>query len=361
MLLKDLQKHRAILILVFLVVVVIVLLLSLIKKGNTSVKIELTVSSVSFNILQSENTPLLNSLSLKVAQLVHFEKLTIPFDTMEMATNLGEENLEPRNWLTVGATNKITISPENEFSSIFLENIRLSELNLQNQSRISLSILKDEKLALKITVEGLQTKGKIIIGDTLKIETQHCEIGDLNVVSESRLNYFRFLNSTSKEIDFKGIDGHFLVSMIFPKQMTLAERNIYVENLSFLERNGKKQLSSIIGPGRIILKDFANKGIDVGTHEFVKIRKSENLQITRISFLSDRIELSIDGRISELKIGTQEHLSNQLPSLLKWIYDHPQLIMIFHTIIIIVTTTVIILHHLRIVEIDAKLDKEKEQ
>ena len=352
----HLSRYRLILIVLYLITAVILIPLIFVEKSGILVQIELSVRSLSFHFLRGEGGPFFVSLPAKTIQFVHFEKFIIPFTKVEIASESDGNNII---WTEAGTDGTLTIIPNDKYSSIIFEDVVFNELDLQQGTRVELTAPEDNDQIIKIVADKHPIEGRLLIKSTVVIECQYCELDGINDQSKPGVKYVRISNTTSllSEISFRSDTNLLLVSIEFPEKMELSEKNIYVEDVSFTEERGGNAQTSVVKSGKIIFKDFRDKEIPIEGYEFVKIGKSENLQIARMIFQNEGIELVLVGRVDELKTGTKEELSSRLPSILEWIYNKQPFILYLNTLVLICATIIAILQGLKIAPFDKSKDK----
>jgi len=344
---KRLRKYRLLmLILPYLVTFIILTPLALIEKSCTLVKIELTVSDVSFNFLRQEGNPLLNDIWVKKARFVHFKKFIIPFVKVEVSNLFDEYNLKPLGWTKAAINGEMTVLPMDSYSSIIFDNILFSELYLERNTFVKLSMLRNKDQVVRIFIDGASTKGKIDIDKTQLIESQYCKFIGLEKQIKEGVNHFRIFNEDQEKINFLSSEKSLHLNLELKNNQKLSAQNIYIENPSFLKKIGQHQMTSIVKPGKLVIKDMADKEIDVETHDFLVIDHTKNIQITRMEFHDDGIELVLIGEVNGLKIGTKENLTSKLPTILEWLYHKQPLILYLNALLLIPATIVAALQFL---------------
>jgi len=344
---KRLLKYRLILMLPYLITATILTPLVLIEKGGILVRIELVVRNVSL-IFLGERETLLSSLLVEKAHFTQFEQFIIPFNELEIAKGFNSDDLTALTWRKAGTNGKLTLTPRASYSKVSFDNIRLNGLNFKKHARVTLSVPKDEEDTVTIAVDKQTTTGKIVSADTLRIQTQYCQFEGTDEQVENNLNSIRILNKTSRLIEFRSNKQHLIINLEIPENTRLFERNLDIEEISFLERNAAEVLSSVFKPGKITFQDLPDKEINIEAYDFVKIGKSEHLEITELEFQDGGIRLVLSGKIDELKTGTQKALASQLPSVLEWIYKKQPLILYMNTLLLVASTIATILQRLKL-------------
>jgi hypothetical protein len=344
----GLRKYRLLLIVPFVITAIVLIPLALIQK-SALVRIELVVECLSFDFLTSEGGPLFSSIYIKEAQLTHFDKISLPFARANITTGFDENasrSFENENNQSDG---NLIVVPEDDYSSIFFDNIMLSELNIKKHAKVTLSFQEEEGGGLKVVIDGDTTKGKIICGDSLYIECQHCEIVHLTEKIRNDLQKIYVYNQNFQTIDFRSKDQLIIMSLQLDNLQNLDERNIYIENISFFKRYERHMQTGLLKPAKIIFKDLDKEEIIIESHEFIEITPSENLEILQMAVGQEGIELVISGKVNKLRTGTKDFMSSRLPSILEWIYLRRPLILYLNTVVLIATTVIAVMQRLKLI------------
>jgi len=312
-----------------------------IKSSNMLVKIQLTVSDVSFDFLRKEGHPLFNDILVKKARFVHFKKFIIPFDKLEETDSFCEENLNPTGFSDEISSREITVLPLDSFSSIIFDDIRFSELYLEKNARMTLSMIKNNEKVANILIDRTSTSGRIDIRRKQCIECQYCQFSGIPHQLEKSVNYLRIFNEEQKKIDFLSSEKSLHLTLELEKNQVLSEDYIYIKNPSFVKQVGQYQMTSIVKTGKIVLKDMADKEIPIEPHDFVTIEHTKALQVTRMEFQDDGIQLVFIGKVNGLKTGTKENLTNKLPAWVD-VFRHKHLLLLYLYIVAIVFPSAII-------------------
>jgi len=321
---------------------------------NILVEARLTVSDVTFDFLRKEGHPLFNDMWVKKARFVHFKKFVIPFTnafsslkgwgSQPPAQSFAEEKI-PSGWTPTGVNGELSIIPMDPYSAIIFNDILFNELNLAKNAVVKLSLVKNEFPEVNIIIDKTSTGGKIDINTEQFIECQSCRLQGVQYRSAGGVSYLRLFNEEQKKIDFLSSAKTLSLNLELKKDqgqrlVGLSEENIYIKNPSFVKQVGNDLMTSVVKPGKIILKSMADKEIPISTYDFVFIRHTGTLQVTRLEFQEEGIHLVLIGKINGLKIGTKEHLAHKLPSILEWL-KHKHLLILYLNIVALLIPGVI--------------------
>lgn len=327
----------------FFIVAIVVGALAFIRMPGILVEVRLTVSDVTFDFLRKEGNPLFNDMWVKKARFVHFKKFVIPYVKAEAAQTFVEEEI-PQGWTPIGTNGELTVIPMDYFSSIIFNDILFNELNLAKNAVVKLSLVKNEDLEVNIFIDKTSTNGKIDIKEEQLLESQSCQFLGLQYPSAGGVSYLRLSNEEQKKIDFLSSDKSLHLNLELNKNQghgeVLAEENIYIKNPSFVKQVGNDLMTSVVKPGKIIFKSMADKEIPIEPYDFVLIRHTRAIQVTRLEFQKEGIHLVLIGKINDLKMGTKEHITSKLPSILEWL-THKHLLILYLNIVAILIPGVI--------------------
>jgi hypothetical protein len=327
----------------FFILAIVVGALAFIRMPGILVEVRLTVSDVTFDFLRKEGNPLFNDMWVKKARFVHFKKFVIPYVKAEAAQTFVEEEI-PQGWTPIGTNGELTVIPMDYFSSIIFNDILFNELNLAKNAVVKLSLVKNEDLEVNIFIDKTSTNGKIDIKEEQLLESQSCQFLGLQYPSAGGVSYLRLSNEEQKKIDFLSSDKSLHLNLELNKNQghgeELAEENIYIKNPSFVKQVGNDLMTSVVKPGKIIFKSMADKEIPIEPYDFVLIRHIRAIQVTRLEFQKEGFHLVLIGKINDLKMGTKEHITSKLPSILEWL-THKHLLILYLNIVAILIPGVI--------------------
>jgi len=356
---KRLLKYRLMLILPYLIAGILLIPLVFIKQFSTPVIINLTTHRIAFKFIrnwgnqESEGGSFFHALPLEEVRFSHFNKFLIPFANAEIRSG-PDNNFKPLVPEKSNAQRIMTVTPADTYASIIFENTRLNELYLQKSARVILAVPAGEPQTVLFSVDGCPTAGKINIPEIFTVECQNCILTGVYDQNQNNLNYFRITPPGSSEgIDFQSSKNNFLISMELKKDAKISEKEIYIEDVEFLQKRGSGNIeTSLVSPeGEIILEDLNNRKIEIMSGDFIKIGKSKNLRITQMTFQNNGIRLTLRGNVGELRTGpmyTKKDLSSHLPSVLEWIYNRQPLVLYLSALVLVASTIMTILQHLRI-------------
>lgn len=344
-----LLRFRLWLIIPFVITGILLLIALLSSKEGIMSQFELTVSRVSFVILDDNYQLLSESPGVKSAQIVHFDSLRISFGEAQVADDFDDNSFYPTSWKKCAENRKMSIIPINNFSSINFDNVRLGELRIEEQAQIAIGVPDDNNDLVSVVIRGYSPEGKIDIKDTAVIQYQNCNIYGLEQYQDPELAYFRLINNTSQKLDFRGRERQLALYLEPTTDMKLIEHTMSVAQIEFIKGQGNQLQTSIRLPSSIILNDFNDRKIEVKDYEYINIDDSANLYIHKLDIVNGEIKLVMSGEVNALLIGTTNNMTSRLPSALEWIYEWKPLYLYINAFSLVFTTIIAILQRLKFI------------
>ncbi len=343
---KQLRQARVLLILPFVVTALLLAPVALIGKSVT-IEGNLTVSQVSF-VVGAVPPDVFSGVTTTAFTLHGMDKVRLGNGRLETVETRDPHSGDPLTWRSIGPVESAVLVPaDSTTTSVTLRNATLHDLHISPTSRLTLLWLEDEPRLLRLRFDDHAVAGRVGVPAILQFSCGQCRVTHSAGREEGSAEW-RFVSDQAQVVDFQGLPDGATLGLELAEQTSLSGVSIpRAEGLDFTRLHGTIQESTIIGDGKITIKDI-QQDVTIGPRDFVVLKPVPPFRVRSLS-LNNGIQLSFSGEVSALRTGATEAGRNHLPSWLNWFYHQQQTWLLYlNAVILIGTTLVVILERLKV-------------
>lgn len=351
---RKIWNFRVMVVSIFLVTVAFFAFLTWKEVSSTEISIDLVVKQLSFTLSRTWNLYGIETVTFGIS---HLEDLELEPKTMETAVAYDPKTDQPIRWRSVNFRNPIQIKRTQDFWNVSIQSnyLKLSSLSIDSGATVTLAVNEQGQGQNQILISIIDGTafGAVETNDTLMLSCNGCQVNAQFEVDANSSN-FRIV-TREREIQFRDLHKSIDIILRIPHPSSNSKpyvlgKSIDIKNVDFTVFEGDKRESTIIQDSKIYFAELDRKEFDIRNGDFVFIEELEDFTIKRL-ILNNQMQVSLQGRVRDLKSGTKAFLYSRLPSYLEWLQTNQSISIFFATLIPIFSLILATFYRLKIIDI----------